>query len=74
MKKMILGAVVIGGLVTLASCKKDWNCECDVYLFDSNIGTADTTFTDMTKSDAETACDGLEILVLGSGLQNCDLK
>lgn len=74
MKKMIFAAVVVSGLATLASCKKDWTCECDAYLFDSNIGKVDTTFVDVSKGDAQTSCDGLEVLVFGSGLQDCELK
>lgn len=57
MKKFVL-FVAAAATLGLASCKKDWTCECSYT--DSN-GTTQTTKTDIngkTKKDAEAQCEG----------------
>ncbi len=67
MKKVIL----FGGLtlLTLASCKKDWTCECT----SSAGGSSSTTIADKTKSDAKADCDGGDGSALGITV-DCELK
>ena len=57
MKKMILAVVILGGVATLSSCKKDYVCTCSGEILGVPYSGADTTFTDMTKKDAEAKCD-----------------
>ncbi len=67
MKKIIL----LSGLtiLTLASCKKDWTCECT-----SSIGgSSSTTIGDKTKSDAKAECDNGDASALGVTV-DCELK
>lgn len=67
MKKVLLFAVVLGA-ISFTSCKKDYTCSCTI------AGTTtDTEFTDVSKSDAEEACDVLNSLnSIGGG--SCELK
>lgn len=67
MKKMIALAAVV--MLTLASCKKDRNCEC----VDAEGVKDVTTIPKSTKSDAQKACDALNTIeALGGG--KCTLK
>ena len=53
MKKIILvGAVALLGL---ASCKKDYTCECTMDLY--GVKTTSSTTLNATKSDATEACE-----------------
>ncbi len=53
MKKVLLvGAVALLGL---ASCKKDYTCECTVDLL--GVKTTSSTTLNATKSDAKEACE-----------------
>lgn len=70
MKKMMLAVVVFAGVAALTSCKKDYSCECN------GVGVVfsyDTTFTDVTKKDAESKCNDLDINFFGVG-QECELE
>ncbi|MCH2235198.1 MAG: hypothetical protein MK078_13190 [Crocinitomicaceae bacterium] len=72
MKKFFIFAVVVGGLAFTA-CKKDHECHCDVTVL--GVSTHfDTTFTDMSKSDAETACTGLNVDAGALGSTSCELE
>lgn len=52
MKKVIIISAV--AIFALASCKKDYTCECTI------LGqTSSTPFADAKKSDATDACDAL---------------
>lgn len=58
MKKVILvGAIALLGL---ASCKKDYTCECKVYLggeeFPESILNKNVSYTNETESDATSKC------------------
>lgn len=55
MKKFTLAIAAIG-LISLASCKKDYTCTCT----DPNDPTSNASFTfkDAKKKDAKKACDG----------------
>jgi len=80
MKKNILVlAVFAAGLIVIASCKKDRTCGCTVTTTGSftSTSTYDTTFVDMSKSDAKAACDGLDASasVFGTTVTSeCELK
>lgn len=52
MKKLIV--IVAVGMSILTSCKKDWTCECSV----NGIQFSSTPLKDMSKSDAESECNG----------------
>lgn len=68
MKKSLLLAVMFVGVASMTSCKKDRDCECTV------LGeTSVTTLTDVSKSDAEEACDAASATaaILGG---SCELK
>lgn len=54
MKKLLTFAVVGVAVVSMTSCKKDWNCDCTV----SGVTTT-SVIPDSNKSDAEEACDAL---------------
>ncbi len=60
MKKIIL--VVAVAVLALASCKKDRNCTCTEtasgLISGSNV--SDTTFTKVSKNEAETKCTALD--------------
>lgn len=68
MKKLIIAAVVVAGISAFTSCKKEWTCECTVFGL-----TADTTLTDMSKSDAKDYCDSQDAAAKAFG-GSCDLK
>lgn len=65
MKKVFFAAVAV---LALASCKKDYSCECT---YDSNKYTYE--LKDVKKSDAKDACNaaGNQWVLLGG---SCDLK
>jgi hypothetical protein len=57
--KQIGLVVALCGIITLSSCKGDWNCTCDF-----NDGFQDTTivvpFNGVTKADATDGCDAAQ--------------
>jgi hypothetical protein len=53
MKKLVLIAAVAG---LMASCKKEYTCECTVT--GGGITTTSSTTATMKKKDAETWCEG----------------
>ena len=59
-------------VVALASCKKDYVCECtDV----PGFGTVSADFKDAKKKDAQDACDALQATYsLASPATKCSLK
>jgi hypothetical protein len=66
MKKFI--AIAALGVLTLASCKKDYTCSCTAAGL-----TTDSVYKDVKKKDAEKACDAASVnyaLISGS----CSLK
>ncbi|AEV31841.1 hypothetical protein [Owenweeksia hongkongensis] len=62
--KKLLFVFAIAAIGSLASCKKDYTCECTI------LGVS-TSFEleDQKKGDAEDACDALE-----AGGSECELK
>lgn len=75
MKKVVFAAVVLGGLAFTA-CKKDHTCSCTFTSGGISI-TADTVYTDMKKSDAETQCNSMDAsgsIGSESFTQECELK
>ena len=72
MKKFFIFAVVVGGLAFTA-CKKDHTCRCEVTALGITV-TTDTVFQDMTKSDAEAACTGLNVDAGSLGSSTCALQ
>ena len=74
MKKLFGILFVVGLVVALSSCKKDWTCECT--MTDSATSTSTTTsynINDVTKGDAESACTAYEISA-GTVTYSCELK
>lgn len=70
MKKLFLVATIVVGVAILASCKKDYSCECN------GVGvtfTYDTVFTNLSKKDAESKCNSLDVNFFGYG-QECELE
>ena len=66
MKKVLLVSAI--AMLALASCKKDYTCECTL------LGqTTETVLTDVSKKDATTACDesSTAVSILGG---SCELK
>jgi len=71
MKKAILiGGLGVFGVIALASCKKDYVCECDVDGQELNVAIQDAK-----KKDAQDACDAAETTYSsGGGSATCTLK
>ncbi len=66
MKKFLLVAVIVSA--ALVSCKKNRTCSCT-----ADGETLDTVLTNTTKSEAQTKCDALNVLVTLEG-GTCKLK
>lgn len=79
MKKLFILGIAFGGLLAVASCKKDYTCHCDVVstgLIEATF-SADTVFTDVKKGDAEEMCTGLNSTVDAFGTTvttTCELE
>ena len=67
MKKVLLVAVAL--MFVLASCKKDYTCECNISFLGSTTTTS-TVLKDLKKKDATTACDAGDM----AGLSSCEIK
>lgn len=68
MKKVFFAAVVV---LALASCKKDWTCECQYY------GESESyQISNRTKKDAKAMCEGSVSvgIITVPGDKNCSLK
>ena len=74
MKKLIIVVLVAGGFSALTSCKKDHTCSCSGKILGIEYSGADTTLTDMTKSDAEAACNEFNFSLGADNYQDCELK
>lgn len=59
MKKLVLGFSAIA-LLGLASCKKDYNCECTYQNTGSTTVTENNSINNATLKDAKDACDDYE--------------
>lgn len=80
MKNLLkLTVVAVFGMVALSSCKKDWTCDCTgtsngVSVDLSNYIVA-PILPDLSKKDAQTACDShatsLQALVSNAGDVKC---
>lgn len=72
MKKVLFFAMGLFLVGVMASCKKDHTCECK---FSDGTGTLTAEFENVTKSDAEDACDALErTYKIGDPSASCSLK
>ncbi len=63
MKKRVVFFLAVGSIVTLAACKKDYNCTCKSGSFAIDA----ETYEEVTKSDAESKCSDYEEDVQNSG-------
>ncbi len=79
MKRVVLAVIVLSGF-TLASCKKDYTCECRKIRTDddgSTVTTSDGTYTFKdSRARAEDRCNDLEESgtdILGSYTRECDI-
>jgi hypothetical protein len=67
MKKVLL--VAVAGMFVLASCKKDYNCECTINFLGTST-TQTTVLKDVKKKDATAACDAGDM----AGISSCEIK
>jgi hypothetical protein len=70
MKKLILGVSAMA-LLGLASCKKDYDCECTYQDTGSTTITEHKTVKNSSLDDAKKTCDGYEST--GSITKTCTL-
>lgn len=70
MKKILFAAVLVVG--ALASCKKDYTCECVDSYNGTTYGTSSVTITD-TKNDAEAACNAMDSST-GTNVKECTIQ
>lgn len=70
MKKVILFAAA--SLFVLASCKKDYTCECTYKDGSGATQTDSFPYKNVKKKDAQDACETLN--TLGGSDYNCELK
>ena len=54
-KALLIGSLGMFGVIALASCKKDYTCECTSSVGGITAGTSSVTITD-TKKKAEDQC------------------
>ena len=79
MKKLVILSTLIIATGAVVSCKSDRTCSCTVSttgLITSTL-SYDTTFVDMSKSDAKAECDKLDTYtsVFGTTVSSeCELK
>jgi hypothetical protein len=67
MKKVMFAAIAV---MMLASCKKDWTCECSDY-----GETTSYVINNRTKRDAKKQCEGkVSVGFVQVGGNNCGLK
>ncbi|MGV3609733.1 MAG: hypothetical protein ACO1N0_02215 [Fluviicola sp.] len=59
MKKLVFGVSAIA-LLSLASCKKDYNCECTYQNTGSNTVSENKPIKNASLDDAKRTCDGYE--------------
>ena len=60
--------VILGGVGTMSSCKKDWTCECTA-TDGTNTSTTSTVIPDAKKKDAEASCN--YTLTIGNASTTC---
>ena len=70
MKKMAFILMAAG--LTLASCKKDWTCECTTTYADGTTSSSSRTITDHL-SDAQASCNDGDSTSAGVST-DCNLK
>ena len=79
MKRVILVVAAVA-MIVLVSCKKDRTCRCQIDYNNNGIsysGSADTLFLNVTESDAEAKCSGLDVSVTSGNnsiTSVCNLK
>lgn len=73
MKKIFVLVGVFGAFSVLTACKKDYVCSCEGTLLGIPFSGVDTTYTDMTKKDAESECNKSDAS-FGSDYVDCELK
>lgn len=69
MKKFI--AIAALGVLTLASCKKDYTCECTAT---NTFYNASTVIKDAKKKDAQSTCDANNANYASIAGGKCELK
>ncbi|MGV3609732.1 MAG: hypothetical protein ACO1N0_02210 [Fluviicola sp.] len=70
MKKLVLGFSAIA-LLSLASCKKDYNCECTYQNTGNTTIKEDKPINNATLKDAKNTCDDYE--TSGAFTRTCTL-
>ncbi len=67
-KALLIGSLGVFGVMALASCKKDYTCDCTI-----GGQTSSSQIKDAKKKDAEKACDALSVTAAIVG-GTCTLK
>ncbi|PIE86818.1 MAG: hypothetical protein CSA03_03510 [Bacteroidetes bacterium] len=67
-KALFIGVFGMFGIMALASCKKDYICNCTV-----NGNEATLQIKDAKKKDAQDACDDAEATYAQAGTASCTL-
>lgn len=65
MKKVVVAVVAV---LALASCTKDWTCECSL----NGTPVGSSTIKDKTKADAKTECESTGSV--GAWTYDCEIK
>jgi hypothetical protein len=55
-KALLIGSLGVFGVLALASCKKDYTCDCTI-----NGATVSSQIKDAKKKDAQSECDALGV-------------
>lgn len=69
MKIRFIAVIGLLSSLTLSSCKKDWNCNCENIPF---VGTISTEHLDKTRSEAREECDENQDIYHDNGLGSVD--
>ena len=67
MKKIIVAFGVVALFAGTTSCKKDWTCTCS-----DSVNSVSFTIENQTKKDAESACNELNAIYVGTAV-SCSL-
>lgn len=68
-KTLLIGALGVFAISALASCKKDYTCNCTV-----NGNPIAIQIKDAKKKDAQTTCDEAETTYSAAGPSTCTLS
>ncbi|HWB63408.1 MAG TPA: hypothetical protein VG603_07860 [Chitinophagales bacterium] len=67
--KTVIMFIAAAGIMMLASCKKEWTCQCT----DNSGNTTYHTISNATLHDANSTCNNFEYNLGGGLYNNCSL-